>query len=147
MVETKKEKLDQVLAKFMQVGQVKAVGIVSVEGLLITSIMPPDMNQRIVGALCSTIIASALRAIGGYDIIFCGRQAIDGDTAQVGPEVAEFLNLPQITYVSKLEIKGRKVIAQRTVEDGYYVVEAKMPVLLTAIKGESEPRYPSVQGI
>lgn len=59
MVETKKEKLDKVLAKFMQVGQVKAVGIVSVEGLLITSIMPPDMNERIVGALCSTIIASA----------------------------------------------------------------------------------------
>jgi predicted regulator of Ras-like GTPase activity (Roadblock/LC7/MglB family) len=59
MVETKKEKLDKVLTKFMQVGQVKAVGIVSVEGLLITSIMPPDMNQRIVGALCSTIIASA----------------------------------------------------------------------------------------
>ncbi|MDF1557840.1 MAG: roadblock/LC7 domain-containing protein [ANME-2 cluster archaeon] len=59
MVETKKEKLDQVLTKFMQVGQIKAVGIVSVEGLLITSIMPPDMNQRIVGALCSTIIASA----------------------------------------------------------------------------------------
>ncbi|MCL7413634.1 MAG: roadblock/LC7 domain-containing protein [ANME-2 cluster archaeon] len=59
MVATKKEKLDQVLTKFMQVGQVKAVGIVSVEGLLITSIMPPDMNQRIVGALCSTIIASA----------------------------------------------------------------------------------------
>ncbi len=59
MVGTKKEKLDQVLTKFMQVGQVKAVGIVSVEGLLITSIMPPDMNERIVGALCSTIIASA----------------------------------------------------------------------------------------
>ncbi|MCG7849329.1 MAG: roadblock/LC7 domain-containing protein [ANME-2 cluster archaeon] len=59
MVETKKEKLDQVLTKFMQVGQVKAVGIVSVEGLLITSRMPPDMNERIVGALCSTIIASA----------------------------------------------------------------------------------------
>ena len=59
MVETKKEKLDQVLTKFMQVGQVKAAGIVSVEGLLITSIMPPDMNERIVGALCSTIIASA----------------------------------------------------------------------------------------
>jgi len=59
MVETKKEKLDQVLTKFMQVGQIKAVGIVSVEGLLITSIMPPDMNERIVGALCSTIIASA----------------------------------------------------------------------------------------
>lgn len=59
MVETKKEKLDQVLTKFMQVGQIKAVGIVSAEGMLITSIMPPDMNERIVGALCSTIIASA----------------------------------------------------------------------------------------
>ncbi len=59
MVKTKKEKLDQVLTKFMQVGQIRAVGIVSVEGLLITSIMPPDMNERIVGALCSTIIASA----------------------------------------------------------------------------------------
>lgn len=59
MVETKKEKLDQVLINFMKVGQIKAVGIVSAEGLLITSIMPPDMNERIVGALCSTIIASA----------------------------------------------------------------------------------------
>lgn len=59
MVETKKEKLDQILAKFMQVGQIKACGIVSTEGLLITSRMPPEMNERIVGALCSTIIASA----------------------------------------------------------------------------------------
>ena len=62
MVETKNEKLDQVLAKFMQVGQISAAGIVSTEGLLITSIMPPDMNERIVGALCSTIIASAQTA-------------------------------------------------------------------------------------
>ena len=62
MVETKKEKLDKVLTKFMQVGQISAVGIVSAEGLLITSIMPPDMNERIVGALCSTILASAQTA-------------------------------------------------------------------------------------
>lgn len=62
MVETKKEKLDQVLGRFMQVGQISAAGIVSTEGLLITSIMPPDMNERIVGALCSTIIASAQTA-------------------------------------------------------------------------------------
>lgn len=62
MAETKKEKLDQVLTKFMQVGQISAAGIVSAEGLLITSVMPPDMNERIVGALCSTIIASAQTA-------------------------------------------------------------------------------------
>lgn len=59
MVETKKEKLDQILTKFMLVGQIKACGVVSTEGLLITSRMPPEMNERIVGALCSTIIASA----------------------------------------------------------------------------------------
>jgi len=59
MVETKKQKLDQILTKFMQVGQIKACGVVSTEGLLITSRMPPEMNERIVGALCSTIIASA----------------------------------------------------------------------------------------
>jgi len=62
MPQTKKEKLDKVLTKFMQVGQISAVGIVSAEGLLITSIMPPGMNERIVGALCSTIIASAQTA-------------------------------------------------------------------------------------
>ena len=62
MAKTKKEKLDKVLTKFMQVGQISAAGIVSAEGLLITSIMPPDMNERIVGALCSTIIASAQTA-------------------------------------------------------------------------------------
>jgi electron transfer flavoprotein alpha/beta subunit len=95
----------------------------------------------------SKIISSALKKIGNYDIIFCGRQAIDGDTAQVGPQIAEFLNIPQITYVKKLEIKGGKVIAHRAVEDGYYEIEAKMPVLLTAIKELNKPRYPSVTGI
>lgn len=95
----------------------------------------------------SKIISSALKKIGKYDIIFCGRQAIDGDTAQVGPQIAEFLNIPQITYVEKVELKGDKVIAHRAVEDGYYEIEAKMPVLLTAIKELNKPRYPSVTGI
>ncbi len=95
----------------------------------------------------SKIISSALKKIGNYNIIFCGRQAIDGDTAQVGPQVAEFLTIPQITYVEKVEIKGDKVIAHRAVEDGYYQIEAKMPVLLTAIKELNKPRYPSVRGI
>ena len=95
----------------------------------------------------AAIISSALKKIGNYDIIFCGRQAIDGDTAQVGPQIAEFLQLPQITYVNQLEIKDNEVIAHRAVEDGYYVITAKMPVLLTAIKELNTPRYPSVKGI
>ena len=93
----------------------------------------------------ATILAGALRKIGEYDIVFCGRQAIDGDTAQVGPELAEFLDLPQITYVEKLEIKGDKVVAQRQTEDGYFTVESPMPVLLTTIKELNMPRYPHMR--
>ena len=76
----------------------------------------------------SYIIATAIKKIPDYDIIFCGRQAIDGDTAQVG-------------------IEGDKVIVQRQLEDGYTVVEAKMPVLLTAIKELNTPRYMTPKGI
>lgn len=95
----------------------------------------------------SYIIASAIRKIPDYDIILCGRQAIDGDTAQVGPQIAEQLGIPQITYVRKLDIEGDRVIAQRALEDGYSVVEAKMPVLLTAVKELNTPRYMSPRGI
>lgn len=95
----------------------------------------------------SVILAAAVKKIGKYDIIFCGRQAIDGDTAQVGPEMAEHLGIPQITYVSKLEVKGNEVIAERTIEDGYYVIKAKMPILLTTIKELNEPRYSPLKGI
>jgi electron transfer flavoprotein alpha/beta subunit len=97
----------------------------------------------------ATILSAALDKIGDYDIIFCGRQAIDGDTAQVGPEIAQFLELPQITYVSDLEVdvENNKVIAHRNIEDGYFVVESKMPVLLTAIKDLNTPRYMSTWGI
>ncbi|MEW9097281.1 MAG: electron transfer flavoprotein subunit beta/FixA family protein [Clostridiaceae bacterium] len=97
----------------------------------------------------ATILSAAMNKISDYDIIFCGRQAIDGDTAQVGPEIAEFLNLPQITYVNKLEINKDKneVVVHRAVEDGYYTIKSKMPILLTAIKGLNEPRYMSTWGI
>ncbi len=95
----------------------------------------------------ATILAAAVKKIGDYDIIFCGRQAIDGDTAQVGPEMAEFLDLAQISYVEKLDVEGDKVIAQRKLEDGHFIIEAKMPVLLTAIKELNEPRYPHARRI
>ena len=95
----------------------------------------------------SYIIAEAIKLVGDYDIIFCGRQAIDGDTAQVGPQIAEKLGIPQITYVQEFKVEGNKVICQRQLEDGYQVIETTMPCLLTAIKDLNEPRYPSVGGI
>jgi electron transfer flavoprotein beta subunit len=95
----------------------------------------------------STALAAGLKKIGNYDIIFCGRQAIDGDTAQVGPQIAEHLGLPQITYVEELKIEKDKVVAKRSLEDGHFIIESEMPVLLTAIKELNEPRYPSIKGI
>ncbi|HCL81856.1 MAG TPA: electron transfer flavoprotein subunit beta [Nitrospiraceae bacterium] len=83
----------------------------------------------------------------GYDIILCGKQAIDGDTAQVGPEVAEFLNIPHIAYIRKIEDVGDKTIkVQRLMDDGYDVVESTLPVLLTVVKELNTPRLPSLKG-
>ncbi len=95
----------------------------------------------------SYIIATAIKKIGEYDLILCGHQAIDGDTAQVGPQIAEQLGIPQITYVQAMRIEGDEVIATRQLEDGYAVVSAKMPVLLTAIKELNSPRYMTPRGI
>ncbi|HXW69397.1 MAG TPA: electron transfer flavoprotein subunit beta/FixA family protein, partial [Dissulfurispiraceae bacterium] len=82
-----------------------------------------------------------------YDIIFCGKQAIDGDTAQVGPEVAEFLNIPHIAYVRKIdELTTGMIRVQRLMDDGYDVVEASLPVLLTVVKEINTPRFPSLKG-
>ena len=95
----------------------------------------------------ATILAAAIEKIGNYDLVLCGRQAIDGDTAQVGPEIAEFLNLPQITYCKEIKVDGEKLIVNRFTETGDYVLEVKLPVLLTAIKELNKPRYPSAKGI
>ena len=89
----------------------------------------------------ATILAAAIEKIGNYDIIICGRQAIDGDTAQVGPEIAEFLNIPQVTYASDIKIKDKTVVVKRKIEEGYFVYESPMPMLITAIKELNEPRY------
>ncbi len=94
----------------------------------------------------SFTLAKAIRKIGA-DIIICGKQAIDGDTAQVGPETAEFLNIPHISYVRKIEkITGDSIIVQRLMDDGYDVVESSLPVLLTVVKELNEPRLPSLKG-
>lgn len=88
----------------------------------------------------SNALAGALRKLD-YDIIFAGRQAIDGDTAQVGPEIAEHLGIPQVTYVEKVEVCGDKLKVRRALEDGYETISVKEPVLLTTIKELNTPRY------
>ncbi|MBM4146686.1 MAG: electron transfer flavoprotein subunit beta/FixA family protein [Nitrospira sp.] len=83
----------------------------------------------------------------GADIIICGKQAIDGDTAQVGPETAEFLNIPHISYVRKIEeVAQNSIKVQRLMDEGYDIVESSFPVLLTAVKELNEPRLPSLKG-
>lgn len=89
------------------------------------------------------------KAVGtiGFDIILCGKQAIDGDTAQVGPEVAEFLDIPHISYVRKIEdVTETSLRVQRLMDDGYDVVEAPLPVLITVVKEINVPRMPSLKG-
>ncbi len=97
----------------------------------------------------SQILAAAVKKIGidEGDIVMCGRQAIDGDTAQVGPQIAEKLGIPQITYVADLKVEGTKVTCKRMLEDGYMTIETQTPCLLTAIKELNAPRYMTVGGI
>jgi electron transfer flavoprotein alpha/beta subunit len=89
----------------------------------------------------------ALNKIADFDLVLAGRQAIDGDTAQVGPQLAEYLKIPQITYVRELAIDDGKVRAKRSLEDGYEEIEAQLPALLTITKEANEPRYPHAASI
>ena len=97
----------------------------------------------------SSTLTAAIRKIGVEegDIVFCGRQAIDGDTAQVGPQIAEKLNIPQVTYVTAIDYKDGELTVRRELEDGYMTIKVKTPCLLTCIKELNTPRYMSVSGI
>ena len=94
----------------------------------------------------SQTIAGALRNLD-YDLIITGRQAIDGDTAQVGPQIAEKLHLPQVTYAADITKDGNTITVKRMLEDGYMTIKVKTPCLLTCIKELNEPRYMSIDGI
>ena len=95
----------------------------------------------------SYALATAIKKIGDVDIVLGGRQAIDGDTAQVGPQIAEKLNLPQVTYAADIKVEGRDVTVKRMLEDGYMTIKTQTPCLITAIKELNTPRYMSVGGI
>ncbi len=91
-------------------------------------------------------LAAAVRRIGRYDCILCGRQAIDGDTAQVGPGLAERLGIPFVSAVRRIEFTGECFRAERLMDDGYDTVEVAGPVLFTVVKEINSPRLPSLKG-
>ena len=97
----------------------------------------------------SQILAAAIEKIGieKDTVVFCGRQAIDGDTAQVGPQIAEKLGLPQVSYAADIQKDGDTLTVKRMLEDGYMTIKVKTPCLITCIKELNTPRYMSVDGI
>ena|SRR3989338_6749669 len=100
----------------------------------------------------SYTLSKAIRKIDSYDIVICGKQAIDGDTAQVGPGISAHLDIPQITYVKKIEEMSllppdaRFIRAERMTEEGYEIIESPLPCLITVVKEINEPRLPSLKG-
>ena len=127
-------KAEEVLREAMAMGADK--------GILVT--------DRVLGGAdtwaTSTTIAGALRKLD-YDLIITGRQAIDGDTAQVGPQIAEHLGLPVISYAREIKVDGDSVIVKRQYDDGYHMLKAKMPCLITALAELNDPRYMTPGGI
>jgi len=95
----------------------------------------------------SYTIAAAIRKLGAVDLIICGKQASDGDTAQVGPGIATHLDLPQVTYVRKIdEIAADHVVAERMLDEGSEIIRCPFPCMLTVVKELNEPRLPSLRG-
>ncbi|MDE5966023.1 MAG: electron transfer flavoprotein subunit beta/FixA family protein [Lachnospiraceae bacterium] len=127
-------KAEEVLREAMAMGADK--------GILVT--------DRVLGGAdtwaTSTTLAGALRNID-YDLIITGRQAIDGDTAQVGPQIAEHLGLPVISYAQDIKVEGDSVVVKRQYDDGYHMLKVKMPCLITALAELNDPRYMTPGGI
>ncbi len=95
----------------------------------------------------SYTLSRAIHKIGEYDLIISGKQAIDGDTAQVGPGISAHLDIPQVTYVKKIEeIKDKNMRAERMTEEGFEIIETPLPAVITVVKEINEPRLPSLKG-
>ena len=94
----------------------------------------------------SYTLAAMIRKLGKFDVIICGKQAIDGDTAQVGPEIAEHLDISQVTYVFKVRsVENGVMTVEKEHDDGYEVIEAKLPTMITVLKSTNVPRYPTIK--
>ena len=95
----------------------------------------------------SYALSMAIRRVGVYDLVIAGKQAIDGDTAQVGPETADMLGIPFVAYIRKIEkVEGNKMVAERLMDEGYDVVETSLPAVITVVKEINTPRLPSLKG-
>jgi electron transfer flavoprotein beta subunit len=96
----------------------------------------------------SYTLSGVVKKIGAFDLIICGKQASDGDTAQVGPGISAHLNIPQVTYVKKIEeVKEKSMRVERMMEEGFEIIETPLPALLTVVKEINEPRLPSLKGM
>lgn len=96
--------------------------------------------------ILSKTIETIEKTEGKFDVIFCGKQAIDGDTAQVGPEMAEHLGYPQVTYAVEASCKEDELVVKREVEEGYEMIAVKTPCLITVTKPKFDPRFPTIKG-
>ena len=94
----------------------------------------------------SYTLAAGVRKLGDVDVVLCGKQAIDGDTAQVGPGVARLLGVPQVAYVKRITLEGTNCTVERMMEDGHDVLRVPLPALFTVVKDINEPRLPSLKG-
>jgi electron transfer flavoprotein beta subunit len=119
----------------------EAVGLGADEGILLS-------DRAFAGAdtwATSFTLGKAIERMGEYDLIMCGRQAIDGDTAQIGPQVADYLKIPQVTYVFEIEeIKEKSVVVKRRLEDGFERIACELPALLSVIGELNRPRHPRI---
>jgi len=96
----------------------------------------------------SYTLAGAIKKLGSFDLIICGKQASDGDTAQVGPGISTHLDIPQVTYVKKIEeVKDKSMRVERMMEEGFEIIELPLPGLITVVKEINEPRLPSLKGL
>ena len=96
----------------------------------------------------SSVLAAAIKKVSDFDLIICGKQASDGDTAQVGPGISAHLDIPQVTYVKKIEeIQDNKARVECMTEEGFEVIETPLPALFTVVKEINEPRLPSLRGM
>ena len=96
----------------------------------------------------SYTLAGAIKKTGEFDLIICGKQASDGDTAQVGPGISAHLDIPQVTYVKKIEeVKDKSMRVERMMEEGFEIIETPLPALISVVKEINEPRLPSLKGM
>ncbi len=118
------------------------------EGILITDRAFAGGDTWATSYTLCHAIKKITREFGAFDAILCGKQASDGDTAQVGPGISSWLDLPQVTYVKKIEeIKDNRARVERMTEEGFDIVETPLPALMTVVKEINEPRIPSLKGM